>query len=294
MRKYTDNLDHITEIIPRRFSCRQYLEMPINERLLRQLQMFMAGHSSGPFGSVARFQLVATTEDDRSALRGLGTYSFIRGAPAFIVGAVRPAAKDLEDFGYLTEQIILFATALGLGTCWLGGTFTRSGFSQRINLMQGEIIPAVVAIGVIANPVKARSGLVRQFAGGHQRRPWGQLFSAQGFDKPLALEEAGTYATPLEMVRLGPSASNKQPWRIIKDGNAWHFYLCRTEGYREGFFQRLLAVADLQRVDMGIALCHFELTARDLGLHGEWVVAEPGIVKPDALTEYTASWVEGK
>jgi hypothetical protein len=44
-------------------------------------------------------------------------------------------------------------------------------------------------------------------------------------------------------------------------------------------------------MDMGIAMCHFELTAREAGLKGEWVVKEPEIEKPDELTEYSVSWV---
>ena len=52
----------------------------------------------------------------------------------------------------------------------------------------------------------------------------------------------------------------------------------------------LLNLVDLQRMDMGIAMCHFELTAREAGLKGEWVVKEPEIEKPDGLTEYTVSW----
>jgi hypothetical protein len=53
----------------------------------------------------------------------------------------------------------------------------------------------------------------------------------------------------------------------------------------------MLDVADIQRLDMGIAMCHFELTARELGLPGKWACAEPSIKKPDGLTEYTVSWV---
>ena len=34
-------------------------------------------------------------------------------------------------------------------------------------------------------------------------------------------------------------------------------------------------MADLQRVDMGIAMCHFELAARERGLAGRWVVEQP-------------------
>jgi nitroreductase len=280
----------ITEIIRRRFSCRRYLETPIDEGTRQRLLDFMDTRQSGPFCSRPRFSLVAATEQDRSALRGLGTYGFIKGASGFILGAVEPSERDLEDYGYLMETILLFATDLDLGTCWLGGTFTQSSFARKISLTEDEVMPAVASIGYIADPEKARDGFIRQYAGAHHRLAWEKLLFDRQFGVPLAPEDAGQYAIVLEMVRLGPSASNKQPWRILKDGSAWHFYLGRTPGYREGFFQVLLNLVDLQRMDMGIAMCHFELTAREAGLKGEWIVEEPEIEKPDGLTEYTVSW----
>jgi hypothetical protein len=41
---------------------------------------------------------------------------------------------------------------------------------------------------------------------------------------------------------------------------------------------------------MGIAMCHFELTACELDLSGKWLDATPGIAKSDGLTEYLVSW----
>ncbi len=89
---------------------------------------------------------------------------------------------------------------------------------------------------------------------------------------------------------MGPSATNKQPWRIVRGGDAWHFYLRRTKGYGKGSLAfKALRIADLQRVDMGIAMCHFELVAREAGLDGRWVVDDPGLDVPDGV-EYTATW----
>ena len=281
----------ITEIIPQRFSCRTYLETPIDEGTRQRLLDFMDTRQSGPFGSRPRFGLAAATEQERGALRGLGTYGFIRGASGFILGAAEAAEKGLEDYGYSLERIILFATDLGLGTCWLGGTFTQSSFARKIALTGDEVMPAVAAIGYIADPEKARNGLIRQFADAQHRLPWARLFFERQFGLPLRREDSGEYAAPLEMVRLAPSASNKQPWRIVRDSSAWHFYLGRTPGYRQGFFQVLLNLVDLQRIDLGIAMCHFELTAREAGLQGEWAIEEPEIEKPDGMTEYTVSWV---
>ena len=48
----------------------------------------------------------------------------------------------------------------------------------------------------------------------------------------------------------------------------------------------------MQRVDIGIAMCHFENSARAAGLAGHWLVQDPALPLPDALTEYSASWID--
>jgi hypothetical protein len=110
-----------------------------------------------------------------------------------------------------------------------------------------------------------------------------------------ALGEADGFAAILEGVRMAPSASNKQPWRIVRTGADWHFYLQRTKGYGKGSpIFRLLRLTDLQRVDLGIALCHFELAARETGLAGRWVLEEPDIGALAPGVEYTATWRAGQ
>jgi len=37
-------------------------------------------------------------------------------------------------------------------------------------------------------------------------------------------------------------------------------------------------------------MCHFELTAQELGLKGQWAIVDPQIEAPEN-TEYTASWI---
>jgi nitroreductase len=281
----------ISEIIRQRFSCRRYLDVPLDESKRKQIQVFIDSLPAGPFGSRPRFRLVAASGQDRAALRGLGTYGFIRGASAFVIGAAKPDGKWLEDFGFLMEYIILYLTNLGLGTCWLGGSFTRSTFAAKISLKDDEHIPAVTATGEIADTGKARRGLIRRYARGERRLLWDRLFFDRGFDHPLSSTDAGADLLALEMVRLAPSASNKQPWRVVRDEDAFHFHLQRTPGYRESLLKKVLGIFDLQRVDMGIALCHFALTQAELGRKGEWREGPPPIETSDPLREYTASWV---
>lgn len=282
----------IVEVMKARYSVRTYQPVPIEKATRTQLAEFATSRQAGPFGNQPRFALVAASEADRQALKGLGTYGFIKGATGFLVGASQEADHDLEDFGFLMERLILKATDLGLGTCWLGGTFSRSSFAEKIDLQPGEIVPAVASVGYIAERPRAIDALIRQVPRSHGRLPWERLFFAQDFQTPLTKQAAQEYALPLEMVRLGPSASNRQPWRVVQEGTAWHFYLQRSRGYGPTSFGSLWPVADLQRVDMGIALCHFELAAAESGLSGRWQCREPDIPKPDDLTEYTATWTE--
>ncbi len=281
----------VTDLIKGRFSCRTYQPEPVDPETRRRLTDFLASAAMGPLGNRARFKLVAAQQGDSSALRGMGTYGFINNPTGFMIGACRDEGMSLEDYGYLMEAIILRATDLGLGTCWLGGTFNRSRFAREINLGDDEIIPAVSSVGYIAEDPRRVDQTIRNTAGSDRRMAWSELFFEAGFDRLLDQEKADEFALPLNMVRIGPSASNKQPWRIVKIDDAWHFYLRRTPGYPSPVFNLLLGLADLQRVDMGIAMCHFDLTAQQLGLEGDWVVNDPGIELLDEHTEYTATWV---
>jgi hypothetical protein len=211
-----------SDVIRKRFSSRSYLTKPIAAHLRGQLLEFLATLNCGPLGTGARFTLIAASEQERDALRSLGTYGFIRNPAGYIAGVVRQGDKNLEDFGYLMERAVLFATGLGLGTCWLGGSFTRSSFARKIEVEGNEVLPAVTATGYSAS-LDGSDDLIRRRVGADSRLPWEALFGQDQFGNPLTEEAAGDYALPLEGVRLGPSASNKQPWCIVKDGDAWHF-----------------------------------------------------------------------
>lgn len=206
----------------------------------------------------------------------------------FIIGAVENAQHSLEDFGYLMEKNILMATDLGLGTCWLGGTFNSSRFSRKIALLDNEILPAVTPVGYAVQKLPPMDSTIRTFSGAAKRKPWSTLFF-QG-NRPLLTEEARSYATPLEMLRLAPSANNLQPWRVIKEPNAdiYHFYIKRTPALKQ--LQQFTAKSDLQLVDIGIAMCHFALVAQEEGLSGVWTINDPRLGNMAAKLDYMVTW----
>ena len=54
-----------------------------------------------------------------------------------------------------------------------------------------------------------------------------------------------------------------------------------------------LIKSDLQRVDMGIAMCHFELSVNETGQKGSWMIKDPGIKNLPGETEYITTWAAG-
>ena len=276
----------ITELIKKRLSVRTFLAQSLPPDVKGMLSEFFST-IRGPFGGTVRFNLIESDLALKESNAKIGTYGVIRGASTYVVPVIEKANRDLEDFGYFLEKAILYATSLGLGTCWLGGTFKKSEFSKAIEQKDHEILPCITPIGYPSRKKSLLDSAMRYVAGSKNRKSWDELFFSSDFSHPLAESEAGKYVIPLEMLRLAPSASNKQPWRIVKDTNKSHFYLQHTKGYAK------FMAFDLQRVDMGIAMCHFEMTAKEEGIDGKWQIGEPVSISTPQDTEYIVSWVEG-
>ncbi len=112
---------------------------------------------------------------------------------------------------------------------------------------------------------------MRKGVGADSRRPAEKLFFDGSLEKPLAGEKLAALAGPLELVRWAPSAVNKQPWRLIAGEDRVHFYEKKDKGYVGD------ATGDLQKIDVGIALCHFLLGVEDMGKTPAVTVEDPGI-----------------
>ena len=193
--------------------------------------------------------------------------------------------KDLpffnEAFGYAFEKFILFAQSLGIGTVWIGGTMDRALFEKEMNLKEDELMPCVSPIGYPAKKMSLRESLMRKGINADERKSFEEIVFINSFDQPLHPESANELYLPLEMVRLAPSAVNRQPWRILVDQNYVHFYLKRSKNFHGGKI-------DMQKIDMGIALCHFDLMCEEMGIKTEFVMKDPQLASNEL--EYVASY----
>lgn len=65
-------------------------------------------------------------------------------------------------------------------------------------------------------------------------------------------------------------------------GRDFHFYEKRDKGYVGE------KIGDLQKIDVGIALCHFMMGLDAQGRKAEVIVSDPGLAVPDGV-EYIAT-----
>ena len=148
----------VIDIIKARKSVRSYSDSLLNEAEKIKIFNFLNLKQQSPFGTELRLQFIDVSDIDPAQLKRLGTYGFISGTKYFIAGAFKKG-KDLNegsnyaDYGYCFERTVLFLTDMGLGTCWLGGTFNKGEFSKKIFAGSEEAVPAVSPVGYPAKKI---------------------------------------------------------------------------------------------------------------------------------------------
>jgi len=274
------------EVIQQRMSCRTFTNQMVEIEKKSKLIQFFASNTEGPFGNRVQFLLADFSELDPERIKKLGTYGVVRGASLFLVGRVINAPTAFIDYGYCMEKNILYATQLGLGTCWLGASFKRKEFKKLIPGNEDDILPAISPIGYAAYKQSLLESVMKNIARSKSRKPWNQLFFQDDFKTSLTEDEKNPFYKPFQAVRLAPSAYNMQPWRILFDSKkiTFHFFMRRV-GFRESF-QRAIPFQDL---DMGIAMYHFDAVTKEMGLAGQWKNKK---TKTDQKNfQYIVSWI---
>lgn len=264
----------LNETVRKRYSVRTYAPTLPDAETKEKILAFAAAIEN-PFQAAVQVQFIEKKTADNG--EKLGTYGFIKGAQLFLGVTVEDKEDAALAVGYVFEELVLYMTSLGLGTCWLGGTFNKSAFAKKMKIADGCLFPILSPVGLPAKP-RMTEKLFRVSLKADNRLPAEKLFFADGFEKPLDTKSVGAYAACLENVRLAPSARNLQPWRVVYDGKAFHFF-------KKGnmYF--------MQMVDLGIALNHFVLTAKSLGLQGRLEKTDVSRYPLEKDMKYVASWV---
>ena len=269
-------MEDIMKIVRSRRSVRTFDGREIDTDNMNKLSSFIK-EIENPYGIPIEFKILDGKKQNLPCPVVIGTDLY--------VGAKAPRVPHVEEaFGYSFEMLVLYAQSIGIGTVWIGGTMDRSAFERAMDLQKDEIMPCVSPLGYPAEKMSIRESMMRKAIKADRRKSFEELFFDGTFDKPLTKEKAGRLSEALEIVRWAPSAANKQPWRVVSDKNGVHFYLKKSKGFVSE------AAGNMQKTDLGIALCHFALAAKENAINICFSVDDPGIAA-EGDTEYIASYL---
>ncbi len=236
------------EAIEKRISCRAYRDEPLPDAVIRRLEEKIETLNAE---SGLRFVLVRGTP----AVKLSGAMFAGRvGLCAALIGGEDPLSA--EKVGYYGQDLVLFATQLGLGTCWVAGTFDRK--SVAVTLEEGERLWDVVPIGYAAEKTPKKQAMIRAAIRRRSRKLEDFVESGLPFDElPLWIRRGA------EAISLGPSAVNQQPVNIL-----WSDGCAKAKLWKHGH--------GLEYNDLGIAKKQFEIGAASCGIRGTWQFGDGG------------------
>ena len=171
----------------------------------------------------------------------------MRKAPYYTAAFSEVREGYLSNVGFMLQQMDLFFSANGLGSCWQGIPTVKkeSLASSRLKFV------ILMAFG------KPRETLHRTKTSEFKRKSLQEISDVKGADELL------------ETARLAPSARNAQEWFFTGDEHLIHAY-CRKPSLISGFL-----IKKYPPMDVGISLYHLKLAAEHFGKETELIFDDP-------------------
>jgi len=154
-------------------------------------------------------------------------------APHYVCLYSEKKNNYLMNAGFILQQVDLYLSANGLGSCWLGLAKPSKQVPEQKNGLEFVIM---LGFGKTGNDVHRTAN--SEF----RRKSLSDITSISGADELL------------EPVRLAPSSSNTQPWFFSGDPGRIIISRVKLNIIRAAVYGRM------NQIDAGIALCHLWLS----------------------------------
>jgi nitroreductase len=169
----------------------------------------------------------------------LKTYGYFTNVRNYFLLITKKDSRQSQIMaGYFGEKVVLYATKLGLNTCWVGGLFDKKACPVKYD--DDEEILLLIAVGYSPAKSSIQENLVKVIVSPKTKKP-DELYAAEG-SKVIP----DWFLSGIAAVAQAPSSYNRQPVKFIyqKDGSV--SALITHEHKMAG-------------VDLGIAKLHFEI-----------------------------------
>lgn len=244
------------EAIFQRCSTRRFQMKPIAAKTMEQLNHYVQEVNALYPDALYRIAVVEALNGEKPAIKG----KFMVESPYYLVFFAKEHPGAAKNAGYIMEQIVLYLTAKGIGTCFLGETMAPSPVESYRCML-------TLAFGMSAAPM---------YASRAKRRPLADLVHYRD-------EATVQIRRILEAARMAPSAYNRQPWRFVAYSNRIHIFMKKGGLPLPGRHR-------LYEISMGAMMVHMVLAAEEQWL--DWRFCGLGNEKQELKGyEYTATLV---
>jgi len=243
--------DELYEAIFRRKSVREYAPDPLSPDALAGIRSFMT--ELRPAFPGIRVDLKTM---DGADVQGM----FKVNAPHALALFSETQEGYLANAGFMLQQMDLFFSANGTGSCWQGGP-------KLVGKAKGTSDLEYVISIAFGNP---SGDPYRKSRSEFKRKELAQITNIDGHEDLL------------EAARLAPSAANSQPW-----------YFTGGEGIVHVHKAKSLFLERMNHVSAGIALCHLWLAVAHSGRTPKIVIEESEKASSPKGYSYVASMIIG-
>jgi len=247
------NESALYESIFKRKSIRDYDPKPIDSNRLEEISKNLQSLKPMIAGIKTEFKITSPDQVTRK---------FRNKAPHFIAAFSESKDAYKVNVGFMLQQMDLYFSATGVGSCWLGIPQPTREVTQSSNL---EFI-------ILMSFGNSNETLYRANTSEFKRRSLSEITNVAGADELL------------EPARLAPSAVNLQNWYFTGNKNEIHAYSSKS-----GLFRTALGGSYFP-VNMGIALCHLQIAAEHFGFSTKVVLDSSKDKNPPKNLEYVATF----
>ncbi|GFZ33451.1 nitroreductase [Clostridium zeae] len=225
------------ETMYKRKSIRKYDMSPLDDRTLSDIKSFIS--NLNPLVSGIKTDLQVISQNDVKSFMSIK-------APHYVVVFSENKDGYLTNVGFMLQQLDLYLSANGLGACWQGMAKPAKEIVSKSEL---EFV-IMLAFG------KPTESLYRSDRSEFKRNSIEAIRDKADFDELL------------EAVRIAPSATNSQPWHFDIEGNKLYANCIKLNPIKA------LIMEKMNKIDMGIGLCHLSIAAKHSGKEVKFLLNE--------------------
>jgi len=179
------------DVIQNRKSIRKYNNKPVEPEKIEQIMIAAQSAPSWRNSQCWKFIVVNDPKKKKDLIRCTGVFnsSWLGKEYAIIVACGNPDQSGvrldmpyyLVDVAIAMENLVLAATALGLGTCWIGA-FDEDKMKTLLNIPQSHRIVAITPLGYPAKKEGVVGKIASTVVRSKNRKPLSEVYSINNWE----------------------------------------------------------------------------------------------------------------